>query len=150
MRRNTFLGAGPVRGTDAAGRTGDGLRRVERASNQAGKAVDKFGMGAHGRNPDVVGHARFPGDLRVFDVELDQCLGVFRNEGGRYDDEAYALLASPADLVFGGGTDPLERSDPALVADSVIVRRILPTLENRLDGALDLPLIGITAVDDPL
>ena len=51
-------------------------------------------MNTHGIHPIITNNAFFLGEFCIFDIQLDQCFGMFRYEGDGNDDQAY--FSSPA------------------------------------------------------
>src|ERR1700740_915673 len=80
------------------------------------------------------------GEVAIFDVELDQCLGVLGDEGDRYDDYGTAISPCTADLLIRRGSDPFEWPDPALIANDRVEPGALELCDNRGYGSLDLLL----------
>ena len=68
----------------------------------------------------ITRHAGLVGEMAVFDVELDQRFGMFRDEGDRHHDQPDPLGAGAADLVIGRGPEPVQRPDAALIADDAV------------------------------
>jgi len=52
--------------------------------------------------------------LAVLDIELDQSLGMLRDEGDGHQQDRPLGLGRGHDQLVGGGADPGQRSDPAL------------------------------------
>src|SRR5487761_1217858 len=121
-----------------------------RGTDQPGEAADEFRGGADGRRAVIERHAGDARQLAVVAVELDQRLGVLGDEGARRDADAAALAAGHADLVLGGRHQPFERADATLISDAHVEHRSPPTRAPPRGGRLDLPLIGVAAIDDAL
>ena len=72
------------------------------------------------------------------------------DEGDRHHDERHAIAPGARDLGLRRGSDPLQRPDPALVADPPVQIPLAQGLHHGRHGALDLPLVGVAALDDLL
>src|SRR4051794_20757675 len=117
MGKRSLVTAGAAMRANALWSAGDRRPGVESCDHQAHESPDKLGMCANGGHADVVPDTGFHSQFAIFDVELDQRLGVLRNKGNRYDNGAFAVRAGAPHLCVGGGPDPLEWADTALVAD---------------------------------
>src|SRR3546814_7732419 len=71
-------------------------------------------------HPDVTRDACPRRHLGVLHVQLDQRLGMLRDEGDRHQHEGPAFAAGPLHLVFGIRLEPDLRRRAALIADTPV------------------------------
>src|SRR5258708_22525618 len=83
-------------------------RRGEDPAHQVCQAADERRMRADSRRALIEGYAAFFGEMAVFDIELDQSLGMLRHEGQRIERDRLAVTASARDLVDRRRTYPLQ------------------------------------------
>src|SRR5882757_6291937 len=144
MTADAMARANPLR---SAGDWGLGGKRDR---DEARERPDECRMAAHSGDANIVRGAHFLGELCVFDIQLHEGFGVFGHECNRHDNQAFTLLPGAAYLGIGRGAYPFQRADAALVTNPPVEARVFQAGYHRLHAALDLPLIGITALDNPL
>src|SRR5437773_3019199 len=133
------------RWADAAVAAGYGLVLANCPQDHLREPRDEGGMGAYCWYAHVMRNIRFSSKLCVFDVELDQCLGVLAKKCDRRNNNALMVGSGPANFHVGRRPDPLERADTTLVAKLPIQADCPQSVHNRLRSFLHLPSIGIAA-----
>src|SRR5471032_301405 len=102
--------------TDAALAASDSLA-LRRLAHKARQPAYEIGMRPHHGGAAIVRHAGPHRQLAIFDIQLHQGFGMFADKGDRGHDHTLAVAAGARDFRIGGGTDPLQRSHPALVTN---------------------------------
>ena len=110
--------AGSVHGgTDTPFAAGDSFA-FQRPAHKTGQPRDEIRVGAHrARRGDNPARRSPRASVAIFDIQFHQGFGMFADKGDGRDDDALVVASGAPDFGIGGGADPLQRSDPALVAD---------------------------------
>ncbi len=119
-------------------------------SDQPGETGDKSRMMTDRRHAPIARNIVSFREMTVFDIELDQGLGVLGDEGDRCDHDGHTVPAGADDFGVGRGSDPFQRPDPALIANDAVEAWHRQRFDDRRSALLDLPLIRITSPYDLL
>ena len=120
----------------------------QRAAHETGHCGDETGIVILRGHAEIAGNAQ-PGRQRaVFDIELDQGLRVFGDEGDGHDQHRHLILCRVLDRPLGAGFEPFLRGRARLIADHPVEAGKLQSRNDGSDGPLDLELVGIAGPHD--
>ena len=109
-------------------------------------AASEFCAGAR----EIARHALGLRQLAVFHVQLHQRLRMLGHEGDRHHQDGHTVGRRLVDRMLRAGIQPFLRRGAGLVADRPVQVRQVQSADRGGDGALDLELVGIAALDDGL
>ena len=119
------------------GCTGPGHVRVRVARRRANAAMNPS-VGVVRGNAEITRHTKPFSQRSIVDVELDQRLGMVRDERNGHDQHGHAVVRRACDFRLRARSDPGLRCRARLIADDR-VGRLVPALPHMRDGLLDLP-----------
>ncbi len=94
--------------------------RPRRLPHHRRETGDDQRVEADGRHDLVDRNAAPLGEGAILNVELDLGLGMLGDRSHWRDDDGDVVGAGTPDLGISGGAEPLERPDPALIADDAV------------------------------
>ena len=100
-------------------------------------------------SPFISRHAGSLGDPTIPDIELHESFRMLGDESNGDDDHRQAVGAGPRDFLLRFWPDPLQGPDTALITDDPGTGIEIRFIGYRLCRPFDLPLIRISARDDP-